>query len=211
MDQELDQIDKWLSQYGSEESIATASELDGFLTAIVSGPKVIAPSVWYPAIWGEGHEPNWQNPKEAERFMQLAIDLMNHAAQTLSHAPEDYEALFLIDEDEQVVVEAWCFGYMRGAELGGWVDDEQDDELTELLAVIALHCSEEGEAVIAGFSDEERETALEMVEASAIELHAYWLARRAPLEPIRREAPKVGRNDPCPCGSGKKHKQCCMQ
>ena len=210
MDQELEQIDKWLSQYGNDESIATASELDGFLTAIVSGPKMIAPSVWYPAIWGEGHEPSWQSPKEAERFMQLAIDLMNHAAQTLSHAPEDYEALFLIDEDEQVIVEAWCFGYMRGAELGGWVDDEQDDELTELLAVIALHCSEEGQAVIDGFSDEERETALALVEASAIELHAYWLARREPLEPIRREAPKVGRNDPCPCGSGKKHKQCCM-
>ncbi len=28
-------------------------------------------------------------------------------------------------------------------------------------------------------------------------------------EPIVREAPKVGRNDPCPCGSGKKYKKCC--
>jgi len=28
-------------------------------------------------------------------------------------------------------------------------------------------------------------------------------------DPIRREAPKVGRNDPCPCGSGKKFKKCC--
>ena len=28
-------------------------------------------------------------------------------------------------------------------------------------------------------------------------------------EPYRREEPKVGRNDPCPCGSGKKHKKCC--
>jgi preprotein translocase subunit SecA len=27
--------------------------------------------------------------------------------------------------------------------------------------------------------------------------------------PVRREAPKVGRNDPCPCGSGKKFKACC--
>jgi SEC-C motif-containing protein len=26
---------------------------------------------------------------------------------------------------------------------------------------------------------------------------------------VRREAPKVGRNDPCPCGSGKKFKKCC--
>ena len=28
-------------------------------------------------------------------------------------------------------------------------------------------------------------------------------------KPIRREGPKVGRNDPCPCGSGKKFKKCC--
>jgi preprotein translocase subunit SecA len=28
------------------------------------------------------------------------------------------------------------------------------------------------------------------------------------VDPIRREEPKVGRNDPCPCGSGKKYKQC---
>jgi len=28
-------------------------------------------------------------------------------------------------------------------------------------------------------------------------------------EPWRREQPKVGRNDPCPCGSGKKYKKCC--
>jgi preprotein translocase subunit SecA len=27
--------------------------------------------------------------------------------------------------------------------------------------------------------------------------------------PIRREVPKVGRNEPCPCGSGKKFKNCC--
>ena len=28
-------------------------------------------------------------------------------------------------------------------------------------------------------------------------------------EPWRREEPKIGRNDPCPCGSGKKYKKCC--
>jgi len=28
-------------------------------------------------------------------------------------------------------------------------------------------------------------------------------------EPYRRESPKIGRNDPCPCGSGKKYKKCC--
>ena len=33
-------------------------------------------------------------------------------------------------------------------------------------------------------------------------------ARRTSVEPVRR-GPKVGRNDPCPCGSGKKYKHCC--
>ena len=30
-----------------------------------------------------------------------------------------------------------------------------------------------------------------------------------PVEPFTREKPKVGRNDPCPCGSKKKYKKCC--
>jgi SEC-C motif-containing protein len=30
-------------------------------------------------------------------------------------------------------------------------------------------------------------------------------------QPIRRETPKVGRNEPCPCGSGKKYKKCCLR
>lgn len=34
-------------------------------------------------------------------------------------------------------------------------------------------------------------------------------ARPLKTGPIRREEPKIGRNDPCPCGSGKKHKKCC--
>ncbi len=38
---------------------------------------------------------------------------------------------------------------------------------------------------------------------------AMQAALRSKGEPIRREEAKVGRNDPCPCGSGKKYKKCC--
>lgn len=31
-----------------------------------------------------------------------------------------------------------------------------------------------------------------------------------PVEPIKKEKEEPGRNDPCPCGSGKKYKQCCL-
>lgn len=36
-----------------------------------------------------------------------------------------------------------------------------------------------------------------------------FLANEEKILPFRRETPKVGRNDPCPCGSGKKYKKCC--
>jgi uncharacterized protein YecA (UPF0149 family) len=32
----------------------------------------------------------------------------------------------------------------------------------------------------------------------------------AAVETFVRQGPKVGRNDPCPCGSGKKYKKCCL-
>jgi preprotein translocase subunit SecA len=37
---------------------------------------------------------------------------------------------------------------------------------------------------------------------------AAQLNNEAKVEQVRRDKPKVGRNDPCPCGSGKKYKKC---
>ena len=37
----------------------------------------------------------------------------------------------------------------------------------------------------------------------------FFLDGKQINNPVRRETPKVGRNDPCPCGSGKKYKNCC--
>jgi SEC-C motif-containing protein len=37
-----------------------------------------------------------------------------------------------------------------------------------------------------------------------------YTGQQAPVtQTVRRETPKIGRNDPCPCGSGKKYKKCC--
>jgi SEC-C motif domain protein len=37
----------------------------------------------------------------------------------------------------------------------------------------------------------------------------YYKDGRTVPSTVVRSAPKVGRNDPCPCGSGKKYKKCC--
>src|SRR5690554_4447851 len=67
--------------------------------------------------------------------------------------------------------------------------------------------------------ERQRREALEREKATAANRHdaagsdeERAEAGAAPLtdsQPVRREGPKVGRNDPCPCGSGKKYKQCC--
>lgn len=40
---------------------------------------------------------------------------------------------------------------------------------------------------------------------------AYEPAAGGKIEPVRRAGSRIGRNDPCPCGSGRKYKKCCMR
>ena len=53
-------------------------------------------------------------------------------------------------------------------------------------------------------------TFVDRIAPAARNIHAYWLAHPAPRERLRQlnKAPAPGRNDPCPCGSGKKFKRC---
>ncbi len=57
-------------------------------------------------------------------------------------------------------------------------------------------------AVAESVYEAQRQAALEMSQQSQ-------MAREGAVKTIVREVPKVGRNDPCPCGSGKKYKKCC--
>jgi uncharacterized protein len=63
---------------------------------------------------------------------------------------------------------------------------------------------------------EEREKLIVGAAAGVTRIYRYFEAQRLlekqPLDhatTFRRTVPKIGRNDPCPCGSGKKFKQCC--
>ena len=90
--QGLEKLDQWLLKYGNDDSILSASELDGYFAAIVSGPRQVAPAVWYSAIWAD-QPPQWPSDKDGERFMKLAVELMSEATYMLSEEPDDYEAV----------------------------------------------------------------------------------------------------------------------
>ncbi|MBC7413599.1 MAG: SEC-C domain-containing protein, partial [Herminiimonas sp.] len=48
------------------------------------------------------------------------------------------------------------------------------------------------------------------IEAAIPEIYRYWLPqRKSSVTTVQRAEPKVGRNDDCACGSGKKFKKCC--
>ncbi|MFB6261376.1 MAG: UPF0149 family protein [Thiohalorhabdaceae bacterium] len=62
---------------------------------------------------------------------------------------------------------------------------------------------------MAALADVGRRTALALEEFDAAEGEMGHGEPLAPTQPIRRE--KIGRNEPCPCGSGKKYKKCCLR
>ena len=95
-----------------------------------------------------------------------------------------------------------------------WELDARD--MRELLAPIMVF---QGEHVLQThdlYNDEEVRVLQEAIPVSVRRIHSHWLSKRTPsggqVPPAPKTAtgtPKVGRNDPCPCGSGKKYKKCC--
>lgn len=51
-DREIDWLEEALLKYGNDDSVLCFSELDGFLTAIVSGPNTISPNTWLQCYLG---------------------------------------------------------------------------------------------------------------------------------------------------------------
>ncbi len=212
----LDRIDEYADTEGKDEGVIDISELDGLFTAIVSGSVIIPPSQWLPAVWGD-FEPLWKSEKEFEDICSLLMRHMNGIAATLMEHPEDYEPLFLAREVEGMtytIVDEWCEGYFRGMSLSVDDWDTSGYEMKILLAPILAFTSATDWRAHDMDNDVEVENIRNAITPNVREIHAYWLARREnppSVIPFRRESQHVGRNDPCPCGSGKKYKKCCLQ
>jgi len=85
----------------------------------------------------------------------------------------------------------------------------EEEQVPQLQAAQKLHhVVEKG---VEGKSEDEAEEGSAQAPAAAARGRAAQRpgdGEAAKAEPVRRERPKVGRNDPCPCGSGKKYKKC---
>jgi uncharacterized protein len=212
----LDRIDDAADTEGKDEGMLDISELDGLFTALVSGPVMVPPSRWLPAVWGD-FEPEWESTKDFEDVVSLMMRHMNGIAAMLMERPEDFEPMFLEHEMEgktYTIADEWCEGYMRGVALAADQWNAGGQGMAILLTPIRAFTSETGWRAHDLSTDAEIENIRNAITPNVREIHAYWLARRedhAPSsEPVRRAQPRVGRNDPCHCGSGKKYKKCCL-
>ncbi len=226
-DEEIQELDQFLlDAEGIEESMDIAT-LDGFLTAIVCGPKTIMPSEWIRWVWDmeSGEDaPEFKDQAQAQRILGLLMRHMNDIAQTLNQASEQYEPLLMENPnggDPIPILDEWCSGFMKGVNLDseGWLPVIAGKP--DWMSTILLYGTEEGWETLKkkNLSLNEHKALAEGLPETVQKIHALWLEQRrkqiaasALPDMIRREPirnpNKVGRNDPCPCGSGRKFKQC---
>jgi len=195
-------------------SALPGDELLGFLVAIHSMPEFLQPSSWMGEVRSERRV--LRDMEEAQAFFDALMGLYNRVGDTLrSDTPND--AIYPDLEDAHAVA-AWCRGYLRAIDLQQEAPDEEDVASVHLILFAVLSGEVEPEEIFDAESsrfaslddwlEHHRRILPEHVEA----LWQYWDEDRRMLPPatVVRSSPKVGRNDPCPCGSGKKYKRCCL-
>ncbi|PHS25713.1 MAG: hypothetical protein COA83_04670 [Methylophaga sp.] len=206
-------LDYYFMLYGNNESILDASELDGFCASLACSPEMILPSTWNPAIWG-GEElmPEWETINEATNFSEFLFTVYNHAITQLNDGK--YEPLFWLDEvDDETysIADEWCSGFLRGVDLWGSLSATDTMVVEKALEPIRLFAAARGFKQLDNMSNNEVKIRQDLIEPSIKKLFDYFLEKRKELvAPIVRREAKTSRNEPCPCGSGKKYKKCCL-
>jgi uncharacterized protein len=217
-DKEFDELDKFLLSDRCADDGMTMDSLHGYLTAIVIGPEMVPMQEWLPRVWGASSEngPAFKNDKEAQRIMNLIARFMNEIAITFEVAPKEYEPLYCEHEiDGRMLIdgEGWAWGFWEGIDLRAeaW-EPIWSSNLAEMIEPIYLLGAEELEESEMELVEDpvQRHKLAIALEAAIPEVYKFWLPHRTSgVTTVERDAPKVGRNDPCPCGSGKKYKKCC--
>jgi uncharacterized protein len=215
---ELDELDQFLMSEATPEECMDLSMLDGFLTALLVGPNTILPSQWLPEVWGEtADDPiQFDTQEQAERIISLVMRLMNERVEDLHNGSDEFNLILpmnLLEGQSIPVLDEWCTGFMRGIQMDSdsWEPLMESRIHTTLLFPIMLYGTGTGwEKLKANPELQARHQHFaDMLGNCVLGIRDYWLPHRKTAATFRRPEAKVGRNDLCPCGSGKKYKKCC--
>ncbi|WOE82249.1 UPF0149 family protein [Pseudomonas protegens] len=171
-------IEDTLLQYGDDHSVLNPCELDGYFTALVSGPAQVDIAEWFPGIWG-GENPAWETPEQCRQFIDLCVRHINTLAEQLTQAPQAFKARFEQTEHQGqnlLLAEEWCFGYLRGVAVGNW--PEMPAPQVQALQLI-IDCAEQDNFELpADLNLELHRQQIAAIEPAARQLHSYWAAQR---------------------------------
>ena len=186
-------------------------EVQGFMMALLSGPDALNPTNWLPEILGEESLFDAKERTEIERLvMAMAADMRMKLNEKILPDLWFYE-----DEAGNPDFYTWCNAYLYALDIvpTDWFEAVDQEEFEDLFyPIMALggiyDDGDNGEVIL--HRNEKELTQLESdLPHVLLDIYWYWQAIINKPQTVRREGEKVGRNDPCPCGSGKKYKACC--
>jgi len=207
-------------------SLVSYDEVRGFIFAVAGAPELVPPSDWLPEAFN-GELPEFETEEQARAILEELMDAYNAALaggrRTIGQAPT-FRKETIANLEENAAVSHWSRGFLRGY---FWLqevwDDSTPEELQEELASILVVLSFFASRRTAEAFREETAGGKTMDEIAGIMRQTFKdamveyirLGKSVYADQLRRAgasaAPeaKVGRNEPCPCGSGKKYKRCC--
>ena len=217
----LRQLDEALDLIG--DHTMTISEFDGFVAGILVCPEVIAPAAWLSRVWSgdpnaegdDDDEPVFDDSAHLQRTTGLILGHYNTVADVLLRRRNRYSPILDIhDPTDEIFWEFWIGGFMTAMRLrpDAWTPvleagDEAGDALTALLMLDAVGRKDAGLPEDMPSAAELQSTAPDMIAVAIAMLAAH---RTSPVAgDLVPQRGKTGRNEPCPCGSGKKYKKCC--
>ncbi len=207
-------------------------ELQGFLFTVASAPELIPPSDWLPIIFA-GEEVDYASRDKAQEILGQIMVLYNAVNAAVRDAPTRLPADCPLRDDvlanfeDAAPMAQWSRGFLLAHQ---WLEElwkeylpeELAEELAATLMTLSFFSSRElAEAFLAENTGEEQS-----LESAAVTIHgvlpravaqyahfgrsiATTLMEHATAASEPTRTAKVGRNAPCPCGSGKKYKRCC--
>ncbi|TYC78761.1 UPF0149 family protein [Novosphingobium sp. BW1] len=211
----LDELDHLLLDQGENWMLLT--QLDGYLAGILVSPDLVPPGSWLKHIWAGDDGAGLPYFEKMEDFQHVIDLIMRHYNDVLASLaqPGCYEPLFDIDtRNDDVLWELWVEGFVQAMDLApdGWERIAVSGDAgckAALKGMAKLHAIANGEAQLSrGKVEQWTREAPDLIPIWVETLHA-WRLENDPSRPPPPRQGKVGRNDPCPCGSGKKYKKCC--
>jgi uncharacterized protein len=222
----LDRLEALLEDPALEEAMRL-DEVQGYLCAALSGPTQIDPDDRLVDIFGSEEALDSDAGREAAeiigRFAEvLEADLAAGNPPVLLLYPKEES------EDSPSDYLPWCQAYLAGVDQAAedwfeYLEDDRSEDAEEqinylderLFPLMVLTGEAESAAREHGEEWPEGEERAEIEQdceedlpQAVVDIYRFWLAKRG-VATIRNDEPRIGRNDPCPCGSGKKFKQCC--